>query len=169
VSASAAILLWFSMVAITVWMILSMLHRTGAIGLPRIILRITHAAGWCVVLLEVVAVACWFVAGMPPLRGWWSMFLRTRWVREDIDAFENRGSRARDPRLMAGNPPGFWCHAVPRYNDRDEISGLACARPPANTVADSRSQDRPNLLFSRIGRMVKPRNTGRIASTGTIA
>jgi hypothetical protein len=36
-STSAAILLWFSMVAITVWMILSMLHRTGAIGLPRII------------------------------------------------------------------------------------------------------------------------------------
>ena len=66
-SASAAILLWFSMVAITVWMTLSMLHRTGAIRLPRIVLRITHAAGWCVVLLEVVAVVCWFVAGMSPL------------------------------------------------------------------------------------------------------
>jgi hypothetical protein len=68
--ASAAILLWFSMVAITVWMILWMLHGTGAIQLPRIVLRITYATSCCVVLLEVVAVVCWFVAGMPPLQGW---------------------------------------------------------------------------------------------------
>jgi hypothetical protein len=70
VSTSAAILLWFSMVAITVWMILWKLHGTGAIRLPRIVLRITHVMGWCVVLLEVAAVVFWFLAGMPPLQGW---------------------------------------------------------------------------------------------------